>query len=130
MLFSRFFFLFYHDIFFFKKKIRLITFYFRFPLFLNFFPLQQTTHKIQQVGDDLRQDILTLQIIRIMDLLWKEEGADLFVIPYRVVATGSNAGMIEAVPDSRTTADIHRVCCFFFFYFYFFFWFFFGFLVF
>ena len=47
-----------------------------------------------------------------MDNLWKDTGADLFVIPYRVVATGSNAGMIEVVPKSRTTAEIHKVIAF------------------
>jgi phosphatidylinositol kinase/protein kinase (PI-3 family) len=34
---------------------------------------------IFKAGDDLRQDVLTLQMIRIMDKLWQQEGASLAV---------------------------------------------------
>ena len=44
---------------------------------------------------DLRQDMLTLQIISIMDSLWKSEGLDLRMIPYGCLATGEESGMIE-----------------------------------
>jgi phosphatidylinositol kinase/protein kinase (PI-3 family) len=35
-----------------------------------------------KAGDDLRQDQLTLQILGIMDNLWKEHGLDLRMSPY------------------------------------------------
>ena len=37
---------------------------------------------------DLRQDMLTLQVIRIMDSIWQSEGMDLRMVPYNVLATG------------------------------------------
>lgn len=39
--------------------------------------------------------MLTLQIISIMDMLWKADGLDLRMIPYGCLATGSQSGMIE-----------------------------------
>ena len=51
------------------------------PLFLIF-----------KSGDDLRQDILTLQMLRIMDKLWlsSDERLDLRLKPYKCIATGVN----------------------------------------
>uniref|UniRef100_A0A8U7NDQ9 phosphatidylinositol-4,5-bisphosphate 3-kinase n=2 Tax=Corvus moneduloides TaxID=1196302 RepID=A0A8U7NDQ9_CORMO len=57
-------------------------------------------------GDDLRQDMLTLQILRLMDVLWKEAGLDLRILPYGCLATGDHSGLIEAVSSSETIADI------------------------
>ncbi|RWS31204.1 phosphatidylinositol 4:5-bisphosphate 3-kinase catalytic subunit beta isoform-like isoform X1 [Leptotrombidium deliense] len=57
-------------------------------------------------GDDLRQDMLTLQMIRIMDKIWKDEGLDLRMTPYRVIATDNRVGLIEIVLNAQTIANV------------------------
>ncbi|KAM5125878.1 LOW QUALITY PROTEIN: phosphatidylinositol 4,5-bisphosphate 3-kinase catalytic subunit delta isoform-like [Callospermophilus lateralis] len=56
--------------------------------------------------DDLRQDMLTLQMIQLMDALWKQEGLDLRMTPYGCLPTGDCMGLIEAVQHSDTIANI------------------------
>ncbi|XP_068173009.1 phosphatidylinositol 4,5-bisphosphate 3-kinase catalytic subunit beta isoform isoform X2 [Antennarius striatus] len=57
-------------------------------------------------GDDLRQDMLTLQILRLMDRLWKEANLDLRIVPYGCLATGDRTGLIEVVSSADTIANI------------------------
>ena len=52
---------------------------------------------IFKIGDDLRQDVLTLQIFSIMDKLWLEGGLDLKLLPYKVCPTELKAGFIECL---------------------------------
>ena len=61
---------------------------------------------IYKCGDDLRQDQLTLQILRIMERRWERAGLDLRLSPYLCVATGDEVGFIEVVLESNTTANI------------------------
>ncbi|CAI9730975.1 phosphatidylinositol 4,5-bisphosphate 3-kinase catalytic subunit beta isoform-like isoform X2 [Octopus vulgaris] len=63
---------------------------------------------IYKNGDDLRQDMLTLQIIQIVDSIWQEEGVDLKMNPYGCLCTGENTGMIEVVSNAETIASIQR----------------------
>eukprot|EP00455_Lapot_gusevi_P034995 TRINITY_DN3870_c0_g1_i8.p1 TRINITY_DN3870_c0_g1~~TRINITY_DN3870_c0_g1_i8.p1 ORF type:complete len:392 (+),score=162.44 TRINITY_DN3870_c0_g1_i8:366-1541(+) len=68
-------------------------------------------YTIFKSGDDLRQDILTLQLLRLMDKVWLSEGLDLRLKPYSVIATGVNpenegVGMIEIVLNSDTISNI------------------------
>lgn len=48
-----------------------------------------------KTGDDLRQDMLTLQLLRTMDALWVDHGLHLCLSPYACVATGPDQGMIQ-----------------------------------
>ena len=45
-----------------------------------------------QVGDDLRQDILILQMVRLMEKIWLRAGLDLKMVTYQCVATGKEEG--------------------------------------
>ncbi|GAA28095.2 phosphatidylinositol-4 5-bisphosphate 3-kinase [Clonorchis sinensis] len=59
-------------------------------------------------GDDLRQDILTLQLLRVMDRIWKDEGMDMCLVPYGCLATGPEMGLIQAVRNAKTVMAIQR----------------------
>ena len=59
-----------------------------------------------KAGDDLRQDLMTLQMLRVMDQIWRDQDLDLQILPYGCCATGHDLGMIEVVVNSNTTANI------------------------
>eukprot|EP01052_Picozoa_sp_SAG31_P004888 SAG31_NODE_208_length_20313_cov_6.143119_5_plen_298_part_00 len=81
----------------------------KLPLWLVFENAEEggkDLYVIFKAGDDLRQDLLTLQLFTVMDGIWRRQGLDLKLIPYGCVATGDEIGMIEVVLDSDTTANI------------------------
>ena len=69
--------------------------------------LQKTTI-IFKSGDDLRQDMLTLQVIKIINYIWRTEGFDLKMMPYTCLATGKHVGMIEVITNAETVMNIQR----------------------
>jgi len=52
---------------------------------------------IFKFGDDLRQDNLVLQLFKIMDRLWTEDGLQMEMVTYDVMETGFETGYIEFV---------------------------------
>ena len=57
-------------------------------------------------GDDLRQDVVVLQFLRLMDKLWKKAKLDLPMVIYRVQPTAFRKGVIEMVPNCMTWQGI------------------------
>lgn len=59
-----------------------------------------TYNVIFKSGDDLRQDVLTLQILKIMDKMWLDNDLDLKIVTYKVQPTSLKEGFIEFVDAS------------------------------
>lgn len=57
-----------------------------------------------QVGEDLRQDMLALQMIRIMDRIWLQEGLDLRIVNFKCISTGKHRGDVDTF-----TRRIHSI---------------------
>lgn len=70
--------------------------------------LQYKSACIFKVGDDVRQDMLALQIMQLMKNVFEKEGLELFLFPYRVIATKPGCGVIECVPNSNSRDQIGR----------------------
>ncbi|KAF0701278.1 Aste57867_8207 [Aphanomyces stellatus] len=82
----------------------------KLPLWLEFENSEEGGDPIViifKAGDDVRQDCLTLQLIRLMDEMWREEDKDLAMEPYRCVSTGPMTGMLQVVLNAVTTKVIH-----------------------
>ena len=58
-------------------------------------------------GDDLRMDMVTLQLFQAMQTIWFEHGLQVKMSLYKVLCTGYMQGMLEMVTNSDTLANIH-----------------------
>ena len=80
------------------------------PLWLTFEnsdPLGQPIVVMLKCGDDLRMDMVTLQLFKAMQTVWFENGLNVKMSLYKVLCTGNEEGMLEMVTNAETLANIH-----------------------
>jgi hypothetical protein len=82
-------------------------------------PKQERFELIYKIGDDLRQDVLTLQIFRLFDSIWKKDNIlnsnedlsqiqNLHMTFYDVMCTSDTTGFIRIVPNAYTILNIYH----------------------
>ncbi|KAJ5068653.1 phosphatidylinositol 4-kinase alpha-related [Anaeramoeba ignava] len=81
----------------------------------NFANMQSQTKRrefdqkcIFKSGDDIRQDMLALQIISFVQKILKSVNLKLFLYPYKVIATGDGCGIIECVKNSKSRDQLGK----------------------
>jgi len=57
-------------------------------------------------GDDLRQDQLIIQLLELMDDMFREVGLELCMTRYRVLATGPREGIVGFIPDALALSKV------------------------
>lgn len=69
-------------------------------------PPSRTLACIFKVGDDVRQDVLALQVVKLLKDAFVRAGLDLYLCPYGCLPTGYERGVIEVVPNTKSRAGL------------------------
>ena len=83
----------------------------RVPILVNF-DVRKGKEKPTQIAcifkieDDIRTDALMIQVIDRFQHIFEDAGIDCFLLPYRVLSTGQNRGVIECIQNARSRHEI------------------------
>ena len=73
---------------------------------VDMFFSKRTLSRVMYKSEDLRQDQLVVQMITLIDRIWKSVNLDLRLTPYRVLATGPDDGLVEFIEHTSTLTDV------------------------
>ena len=63
---------------------------------------------IVKSGDDLRKEILAMQLIEYCKTVFEMEGMDLFLRPFQIISTGYQAGLVEFIEGAKSIDRIKK----------------------
>ncbi|CAM9430624.1 unnamed protein product, partial [Hapterophycus canaliculatus] len=65
-------------------------------------------HFIVKAGDDFRMEALAMQVIQLVDTIFKREGLSLRLRPYAILCCGDMKGLVECVTDAKSIDHIKK----------------------
>ncbi|KAH7946980.1 hypothetical protein HPB52_006663 [Rhipicephalus sanguineus] len=69
-------------------------------------PGWQLRAAIVKCGDDLRQELMAYQLLKLLQNIWQQEHVSLWLRPYRILVTSADSGLVEPILD---TMSLHQV---------------------
>jgi hypothetical protein len=63
---------------------------------------------IVKSGDDLRKEVLAMQLIELMKEIFASEELDVFLQTYQIVSTGQQSGLVEFVEGARSLDSVKK----------------------
>ncbi|KAJ1387718.1 kinase-like domain-containing protein [Ochromonadaceae sp. CCMP2298] len=63
---------------------------------------------IVKEGDDLRKEVLAVQLLRFCQRVFQLEGLDIFLKPYQILNTGYRAGLVEFLEGAQSVDRIKK----------------------
>ncbi len=67
---------------------------------LKNFKTYQLKPLIVKANDDLRQEVLAMQLLKRFSEIFKHSNLNIYLRVYEIFVTSSNSGMIEFIPDT------------------------------
>lgn len=59
-------------------------------------------------GDDLRQELLAMQLIQKFDAIFKNARLNIYLKPYEIIVTSENSGILEFVPNTNSMDGLKK----------------------
>ncbi|CAD8090370.1 unnamed protein product [Paramecium sonneborni] len=60
-------------------------------------------------GDDLRQEMFAIQMMKQFNKIFKESELNLYLRPYQIIVTSANSGIVEYIPNTQSIDSLKKM---------------------